>query len=212
MRAAGGRAYGWPHRQWASGWWPRWCCFAWLAGAWLRGARSVHAAPEQELATLGKTVGTTPDVCATTTQVSVAPGSTVYVCYTLVNSSTVAIDPLDLIDNFDTSDFQPVAWVKPPGFLLQPGETLTPTSANGLIRPMTVVATQSTYAGWGVVSADGSLQQQVTSNPTTITVVTLGMTAALGVSTRAGATAANCATPATHAVQLLKVRRICASH
>ncbi len=169
------------------------CLAGWSLSA---GARSVQAAPEQELATLVKTVGTAPDVCANTTQVSVAPGSTVYVCYTLVNSSTVAIDPLDLIDNFDTSDFQPVAWAKPPGFLLQPGETLAPTSANGLIRPMTVVASQSTIAGWGVVSADGSLQQQVTSNPTAITVVTLGVTAALGVSSSAGATAANCAAPA----------------
>ena len=196
VRAAGGRPYGWPHSRgirvlaalivlclvgWslAGGGTFRTCCTG--AGRWPPWSRrSVRS----------------PDVCATTTQVSVAPGATVYVCYTLVNSSTVAIDPLDLIDNFDTSDFQPVAWIKPPGFLLQPGETLTPTSANGLIRPMTVVATQSTYAGWGVVSADGSLQQQVRSNPTTITVVTLGMTAALGVSSTAGATAANCAAPA----------------
>ena len=170
------------------------CVLGWCLMA---AAQPVHAAPEQGLdVVLTKTVGTTPDVCATTTQVAVAPGGTVYVCYTLTNSSTVAIDPLDLIDNFDTSDFQPVAWVKPPGFLLQPGETLTPSSANGLIRPITVVANQSTYAGWGVSSADGSLQQQVLSNPTTIAVVTLGMTAALGVSATAGATAANCSTPA----------------
>lgn len=169
------------------------CLFAWNLAA----AQRAHAAPEQELGvSLSKTVGLTPDVCATTTQVSVAPGGTVYVCYTLTNTGTVAIDPLDLIDNFDTSDFQPVAWVKPPGFLLQPGETLTPTSANGLIRPVTVVANQTTYAGWGVSSADGSLQQQVLSNPTNISVVTLGMTAALGVSATAGATAANCAAPA----------------
>jgi hypothetical protein len=169
------------------------CLFAWNLVA----AQRAHAAPNQELGVaLSKTVGTTPDVCATTTQVSVAPGGTVYVCYTLTNTGTVAIDPLDLIDNFDTNDFQPVTWIKPPGFLLQPGETLTPTSANGLIRPITVVANQSTYAGWGVSSADGSLQQQVLSNRATISVVTLGMTATLGVSATAGATAANCAAPA----------------
>jgi len=169
------------------------CLFAWNLAA----AKRVHAAPDQGLdVVVTKTVGITPDVCATATQVAVAPGGTVYVCYTLTNSSTVAIEPLDLIDNFDTSDFEPVAWVKPPGFLLQPGETLTPTSANGLIRPITVVANQSTYAGWGVSSADGSIQQQVLSNPVSISVVTLGMTAALGVSSTAGATAANCSTPA----------------
>ena len=120
------------------------CLTGWSLAA---GVQHAHAAPEGALASLVKTVGTAPDQCATTTQITVAPGSTVYVCYTLVNTSTAAIDPLDLIDNFDTSDFQPVAWVKPPGFLLQPGETLTPTSANGLIRPITVVTSQSTYAG-----------------------------------------------------------------
>ncbi len=200
VSAAGSRAYGWPHG------WPYivgigvvgalvlLCLLAW----YLTAAQHVQAAPEQELnVTLSKTVGTKADECATTTQVAVAPGATVYVCYTLVNSGTVAIDPLDLVDNFGTNDFQPVAWVKTPGFLLQPGGTLIPTSANGLIRPVTVVANQNTYAGWGVTSADGSVQQQVVSNPTAIAVVTLGMAAALGVSNTPGATAANCAAPAT---------------
>ena len=119
-----------------------------------------------------------------------------YVCYTLVNSSTVAIDPLDLIDNFDTSEFQPVAWVKPPGFLLQPGETLTPTSENGLIRPITVVANQSTYAGWGVASADGSHQQQVREQPDVDHRRYIGHDGGAWRQLTAGATAANCSTPA----------------
>jgi hypothetical protein len=156
-------------------------------------------APAQALAvTLRKTVGIQPGVCAPGESVVVAPGDTVYYCYTLTNtlSSTVAIEPLDLIDNFGTSEFQPVPWVKPPGFLLAPGETLTPTVENGLIRPAVVNTSQNTAAGWGVAAADGSGQQQVLSNATTVNVVTLGMTAALGVSTAAGATPANCTTPA----------------
>jgi hypothetical protein len=140
-----------------------------------------------------KTVGTTPDQCATTTEVTVAPGSTVYVCYTLTNtiSSTVAIEPLDLIDDFGTSTFQPVNWARQPGFLLQPGQTLTPTTANGLIRPVVATATQSTLAGWGIASADGALQEQIRSNPITITTVSLGMSAALGVGLSPGTTV-NC--------------------
>jgi hypothetical protein len=162
-------------------------------------AQHVHAAPEQVMeVTLRKTVGTQPGVCASETSVVVAPGAVVYVCYTLSNaiSSTVAIDPLDLIDNFDTSEFQPVAWLKPPGFLLEPGQTLTPSVENGLIRPITVAADQSTYAGWGIASADGAIRQQVVSEPTSVSVVTLGMTAALGVSTSPGTSAVNCSTPA----------------
>jgi hypothetical protein len=157
-------------------------------------SQRVQAAPAQVVAvSLRKTVGTTPDVCAKTTEATVAPGSTVYLCYTLTNSSTstVAVEPLDLIDDFDTSSFQPVNWERQPGFLLQPGQTLTPTVANGLIRPVVVSATQSTLAGWGIVSADGSLSEQVRSNPVTITTVSLGMSAALGVGLSPGTTS-NC--------------------
>jgi hypothetical protein len=175
------------------------CLFA--GGLW-GVVQRVHAAPQQVLeVTLRKTVSTDPkhrNECAPEETTFAAPGSTVYVCYTLTNavSSTQAIDPLDLIENFTTSEFQPVVWNKPAGFLLQPGETLTPTADNGLIRPITVATSQNTAAGWGVVSADGTLQKQVVSNQATVNVVTLGMTAALGVYTTAGTAQANCSTPA----------------
>ncbi len=154
--------------------------------------------PDQELnVTLRKTVGTTPGVCATTEEITVAPGATVYICYTLSNvAGAVAIDPLDLIDNFGLDNFQPVTWNKPPGYLLEPGAVLQGSADNGLIRAVTVDSDQNSYASWGVASADGAARRQVDSNPVTIKTVTLEMTAALGVSTTPGATAANCSLPA----------------
>ena len=148
-------------------------------------------------AALVKTVGTTPGVCAPAGSVSVdvAPGTTVYVCYTLTNTGSVALEPIDLIDNYDTSNFEPVAWEKPPGFVLEPGATLAPTTANGLIRAVTANTSLSSYAGWAVVSTDGAQRKQLTSNSVNIQVVTLSTQATLGASTAAGATAANCSSP-----------------
>jgi hypothetical protein len=161
----------------------------------VQGAR---AAPTQQAqVTLRKTVGTAAGQCAGATSVTVTPGATVYFCYTLTNSlsSTVAVEPLDLIDNANTSAFQPIAWSRPPGFTLAPGETLTPTLENGLIRPVVVNTGETGYAIWGVAAADGTGQQQVQSAPTTVNVVTLGTTAALGVSSAATAVLVNCSTP-----------------
>ena len=164
----------------------------------------VHSARGQDtpIPTLGaslvKTVGTTPGICAPpeSVAVDVAPGAIVYVCYTLTNTGSVPLEPFDLIDNYDTSNFEPVAWEKAPGFVLQPGESLPPTTANGLIRAVMANANLTSAAGWGIASADGSQREQLLSNSVTIQVVTLGTQATLSASTVAGATAANCAAPA----------------
>ena len=162
-----------------------------LAGALLAGAllglyaKPVNAqeVPAQTLdASLLKTVGTTPGVCAPAgnSNVDVAPGDTVYICYTLTNTGSVPLEPFDLIDNFDNpANSVAVPWDKPPGFVLEPGAMLEPTTTNGLIRAVTVDATITGNAGWGVAAADGSQTRQITSNDVTINVVSLGVNATL---------------------------------
>jgi len=48
---------------------------------------------------LVKTVGTTPGVCATTSTITVSPGTTVYYCYTATNSGTETLTTHTLVDD-----------------------------------------------------------------------------------------------------------------
>lgn len=150
-------------------------------------------------ARLVKTVGASPGVCAPEGQTSIdaAPGSVVYICYTLTNTGSLGLEPLDLIDNYDNpSAFEPVAWQKTPGFVLAPGARLEPTEANGLIRAVTVSAAATGSAGWGVVAADGSQTSQITSNPVTINVVSLSTQATLtGLATQITSPSTQCSSP-----------------
>lgn len=166
-------------------------------------ARPAHAQETPALdARLLKTVGANPGVCAPEGQTSIdaAPGSVVYICYTLTNTGSVGLEPLDLIDNYDNpAAFEPVVWQRTPGQVLAPGARLEPTGANGLIRAVTVSAAAGSSltgsAGWGVVAADGSQTRQITSNPVTINVVSLSTQATLTGYTSAGTATVNCSSP-----------------
>lgn len=49
--------------------------------------------------TVVKTVGTTPGVCGTESAITVAPGTTVYYCYTITNDSDITFDLHNLVDD-----------------------------------------------------------------------------------------------------------------
>lgn len=152
-------------------------------------------------ATLSKTVGVQPGVCGTATALNVAPGATVYYCYGLQNTGSVAIDPQDLIDNLPGSP-SPVAYTRP-AEPLAPGAILTPTADNGLIRAVVINASENgLYASWGLLAADGSGTLQVQSNPTSVIATTLNLQAVLTV----GATNSPCPATVTLALTSYQTR------
>lgn len=70
--------------------WPTSETFA--AGAWIEVGGTAEI-------TLEKTVGTDPNVCATTTQIAAPYGSSVYYCFTVTNTGTIALTSHDLVDS-----------------------------------------------------------------------------------------------------------------
>ncbi|MBX3059499.1 MAG: proprotein convertase P-domain-containing protein [Anaerolineae bacterium] len=93
---------------------------------------------------LSKTVGTTPGVCATTDEITVAAGTEVYYCYQVENTGTVTLNFHDLVDTelgVILNDFP---------YTLAPGD-FSPE----VIVPETVVASVTNEATWTAVSALG---------------------------------------------------------
>ncbi|MCB1007893.1 MAG: hypothetical protein KDB94_03260 [Acidobacteria bacterium] len=70
--------------------WPTSEVFA--AGAWIAAGGTAEIA-------LAKTVGTVPNVCAATNEVAAPYGSTVYYCFTVTNTGTLALNSHDLVDS-----------------------------------------------------------------------------------------------------------------
>lgn len=93
---------------------------------------------------LTKTVGTVPGVCATTDEITVGAGTTVYYCYVVENTGDVTLNFHDLVDSelgTILNDFP---------FALAPG-AFSPE----VIVPQTVVATVTNTATWTAVTALG---------------------------------------------------------
>jgi hypothetical protein len=67
-----------------------------LAAAAVLAATAAAAAPG---ITVTKTVGTVPGVCATTSEITVLPGTTVYYCYGVRNTGDVSLGIHDLVDS-----------------------------------------------------------------------------------------------------------------
>jgi len=70
--------------------WPTSEVFA--AGAWIEVGGTAEI-------TLEKTVGTVPNVCATTTEIAAPYGSSVYYCFTVTNTGTIPLNSHDLVDS-----------------------------------------------------------------------------------------------------------------
>lgn len=88
-----------------------------------------------------KTVGTDPDVCALTDDITVAAGTVVYYCYTVENSGNVTLNLHDLTDSELGSLFTGL------DYLLAPGDSVN-TVAAGVTASATINATTVNTATW----------------------------------------------------------------
>ncbi len=101
---------------------------------------------------VGKTVGTTAGVCATSSNITVPQGSTVYYCYTVTNTGDTAFAMHDLVDDQLGTIFSGLAYALAPGASI---DTVTAgLSVSAVINvPTTNVGTWTAYnaaAGDGV--------------------------------------------------------------
>ena len=98
--------------------------------------------------TLAKTVGTTPGVCAATSNITVAAGTTVYDCYTVANTGGTTLSLHDLVDDHLGTIFTGLNYV------LTPGSSVN-TVAAGLSIPAVINATTTNTAIWTAYNAGG---------------------------------------------------------
>jgi hypothetical protein len=82
---------------------------------------TVNVIPLHPAIALTKTVGTVRGVCATTKEIIVAPGSTVYYCYTVKNVGDVALPFHQLTDTQMDQDILPAGF----SYDLLPGESVS---------------------------------------------------------------------------------------
>ena len=113
-----------------------------------------------------KTVAVTADACAlATTQVEISAGTPIYYCYQLTNSISDSLTLLALLDGDP-----PVVVPEHSGStLLAPGETSQALRGVPSALQPAITATSITTATWNFLV--GGLGCNVTSNPTTVTVV-----------------------------------------
>jgi hypothetical protein len=97
---------------------------------------------------LQKTVGTTPGVCANTSNITVTQGTTVYYCYTVTNSGTVAFGLHTLTDSVLGNIFTGLA------YSLAPGASVN-TIALGLSIPYVANANTTNVGMWTAYNATG---------------------------------------------------------
>jgi hypothetical protein len=146
---------------------------------------------------VAKTVGTTPGVCAATSAITVSPGTTVYYCYTVTNTGTVALDLHTLVDDQLGTIFSGLNYV------LTPGNSVS-TVAAGLSIPAVMNATTTNVATW-TASITGGPSTQATA---TATVTVLDDTSVLEIPTLSpGGLAGLVALLALAAFWLLRARR-----
>ena len=107
---------------------------------------------------LVKTVGTEAGVCATTDQITVMPGTTVYYCYTVTNTGEVTLDLHDLEDDQLGTIFSGL------NYSLAPGGSVN-TVAAGLTIPAVITATTVNTATWTAYNTEGpSVQAEATAS------------------------------------------------
>jgi len=97
--------------------------------------------------TLTKTVGTEPGVCATASEITVAPGTTVYYCYTITNNTSDRTFTLhDLVDDQLGTIFTGL------NYTLTPGSSVS-TVAAGLSLAAVITTTTTNTATWTAYNA-----------------------------------------------------------
>jgi len=109
---------------------------------------------------VAKTVGTTPGVCAATSAITVAPGTTVYYCYTVTNTGTLTLDLHTLVDDQLGTIFSGLSYA------LTPGSSVN-TVAAGVTVSAVMNVTTTNVATWTAsttsgVSSEGTATATVT--------------------------------------------------
>ncbi|HSN77416.1 MAG TPA: choice-of-anchor J domain-containing protein, partial [Anaerolineae bacterium] len=109
---------------------------------------------------LVKTVGTTPGVCAATSSITVLAGTTVYYCYTVTNTGSVALNLHTLVDDQLGTIFSGL------NYALAPGASVN-TVAAGLSIPAVINATTTNVGTWTAYNTGGpSVQATATATVT----------------------------------------------
>ncbi len=127
---------------------------------------------------LTKTVGTVDGVCATTDDITVPEGTTVYYCYTVANTGDVTLNLHDLVDNQLGTIFSGL------NYALAPGGSVN-TVAAGLSLPAVINVTTVNTATWtayntGGPSVSASDSARVVVIPSAVSVTGLRASAAGG--------------------------------
>jgi len=109
---------------------------------------------------VAKTVGTTPGVCAATSAITVAPGTTVYYCYAVTNTGSVTLDLHTLVDDQLGTIFSGL------NYALTPGSSVN-TVAAGVTVSAVMNVTTTNVATWTAsttsgVSSEGTATATVT--------------------------------------------------
>ena len=118
--------------------------------------------------TLSKTVGTTPGVCATTSKVTVAAGTTVYYCYQVENTGNVTFTYHSLVDSELGTLFSNSFYV------LGPGDMSPPYFASATIN-----ITTTNVATWTAATALGGYTANTSASYNYIPINTTGAALAL---------------------------------
>ncbi len=107
-----------------------------------------------------KTVGTTPGVCATTSVIDVAAGTTVYYCYTVTNTGDVTLNAHTLVDDQLGTIFTNFSYA------LTPGSSVN-TVAAGLSIPAVINSSTTNVATWTAAqSSTGGVSATATATAT----------------------------------------------
>jgi subtilisin-like proprotein convertase family protein len=112
---------------------------------------------------LTKTVGTAPGVCATTDNISVTVGTTVYYCYEVTNIGSVPLDLHDLVDDQLGTIFGGFAYA------LAPGSSVNTVDA-GLTVSAVINTTTTNSATWTAYNA-GPVDVATATDTATVTAV-----------------------------------------
>ena len=106
-----------------------------------------------------KTVGTDPNVCATTGDIIVGPGTDVYYCYDVVNTGTLTLTLHDLVDTELGTILDDFA------FSLTPGSSVFLTQTANILTTTVNTATWTAFNAGPVDVASASDSATVTVNP-----------------------------------------------
>jgi uncharacterized repeat protein (TIGR01451 family) len=112
---------------------------------------------------LTKTVGTDSSVCATTDEITVSSGTTVYYCYEVTNTGDLTLNLHDLVDDQLGTIFSGF------NYALAPNSSVN-TVAAGLSIPAVITATTINTATWTAYNA-GPADVATASDTATVTVV-----------------------------------------